>query len=496
MSEDLHPIDDLFRSGLNGKEETPTPAVWDAIERELDKKDRKPIGGFFRMSGRAAAVALIIATGAALFAAGYFIRGAQEKRRGNEAVGNEAVGIRQGAEGKEALGNEALGNGGEGLKTTDQPETTSPASPSIQEDAAPKATLETAVSSSINQTPEKTTVEKITKQTKARNIKTTGASSETLTSPSKSEGVLPAPKDTYITWEMATALPPVEEHMLPESPLKIQASDAVRALTKNKSPKAIDEPTTPTHIPVANKKAAGLQVPKFSLTPYIAFQNHSVKLNDDGSNWGSNMRKDMETTEHLPSKISGGILADFRIAKNLSIQSGLGLMQLDVTIQPKQIRAEKDIDGKVKYRLDCSAGTYFINPKQGNYPRPGDTITTQMATNSLKYLNIPLNLKYHFGNNKLQFFATAGTGINILTSQNLNAMVKHQYQYYGGRTTNLKSSYINGMIGGGATYFVGKRIGIYVSPQYNFALTSMNEGLPVKSLPRTFNVQTGITVKL
>ena len=171
-------------------------------------------------------------------------------------------------------------------------------------------------------------------------------------------------------------------------------------------------------------------------------------------------------------------------------------MQLDVTIQPKQIKAEKDIDGKVKYRLDCSAGTYFINPKQGNYPRPGDTVTTQLATNSLKYLNIPLNVKYHFGNHKLQFFVIAGSGINVLTEQNLNAMVKHQYQYYGGRTTNLKSSYFNGMIGGGATYFIGKRVGIYVSPQYNFALSSMNEGLPAKSLPRTFNVQMGVTIKL
>jgi hypothetical protein len=334
------------------------------------------------------------------------------------------------------------------------------------------------------------------KNTKAK-TSLSGASSETLPSSSISEPVNPETEDQHITWEMATALPPVEEHMLPESSLKIPMSEAVMAVGKNnKFPKAADQSTTPTKIPVANKKAAELQVPKFALTPYIAFQNHSVKLKDDGSNWGGNMRKDMETTEHLPSQVSVGLLADFRIAKNFSIQSGLGFMQLDVTIQPKQIKAEKDIDGIVKYRLDCSAGTYFINPKQGNYPRPGDTVTTQMATNSLKYLNIPLNVKYHFGNNKLQFFATAGTGINILTGQNLDAMVKHQYQYYGGRTTNLKSSYFNGMIGGGATYFIGKRVGIYVSPQYNFALTSMNEGLPVKSLPRTFNMQTGVTIKL
>jgi len=476
MSEDLHPLDDLFRSGLTGKVETPTPAVWEAIEKELDKKDRKPIGGFFRMSGRAAAVALIIISGAALFAAGYFIRDAQEERgSGQKAVGTEE----------------------ESFKMIDKTEIKSPASSSINDDAAPKSTSESVSPSSTNAIPEKTTVRKVIKQVKVTNPNTTVAASETLQSSSISEQVKPESQDQHIRWEMAAALPPVEEHMLPESSTKIPTSDAVITVAKNnKFPKAADQQTTPTKIPVANKKAAGLQVPKFSLTAYIGFQNHSVHLKDDGSNWGMNMRKDMERTEQLPSKVSLGILADFRIAKNLSLQSGLGLMQLDVTIQPKQIKAEKDIDGKVKYRLDCSAGTYFINPKQGNYPRPGDTITTQMATNSLKYLNIPLNVKYHFGNNKLQFFATAGTGINILTSQNLDAMVKQQYQYYGGRTTNLKSSYFNGMIGGGATYFVGKRVGIYVSPQYNFALTSMNEGLPVKSLPRTFNLQTGVTIKL
>jgi hypothetical protein len=493
MSEDLHPIDDLFRSGLNGKEETPTPAVWEAIEKELDKKDRKPIAGFFRMSGRAAAVALIIITGAALFAAGYFIRDAQEEKKG---IGQGAFGI-EGGKGNEALGTEALGREGESLKPADRTKIKSPASSSINDDEAPKPTFDPFGSSSTKSIPEKNSVKKVTKQVKATNRNNTGAASETLQSSLISEPVNTESQEQHIKWEMVMALPPVEEHVLPESSTKIPTSDAVISVAKNnKFPNAVDQQTTPTKIPVTNKKAAGLQVPKFSLTPYVAFQNHSVKLKDDGSNWGKNMREDMKRTEQLPSQVSVGILADFRIAKNLSLQSGLGLMQLDVTIQPKQIKAEKDIDGKVKYRLDCSAGTYFINPKQGNYPRPGDTITTQMATNSLKYLNIPLNVKYHFGSNKLQFFATAGTGINILTSQNLDAMVKHQYQYYGGRTTNLKSSYFNGMIGGGATYFVGKRIGIYVSPQYNFALTSMNEGLPVKSLPRTFNMQTGITIKL
>lgn len=494
MSEDLHPIDDLFKSGLNGKEETPTPAVWEAIERELDKKDRKPIGGFFRLSGRAAAVALIIISGAALFAGGYFIRGAQEERRGR---GQGALGIEE----SKGTRQRALGTEKEPVEISEDGEKQQPGSASPRKTEPVKSTPDQLNSSGISPTGEKIVVETNKKQRPKTNTKaktsSSGASSETLPSSSISEPVNPETQEQHITWEMATALPRVEEHMLPESSTKIPMNDAVIAVGKNnKFPKAAEQQTKPTKIPVANRKAAELQVPKFALTPYIAFQNHSEKLKDNGSNWGTNMRKDMETTEQLPSQISIGLLADFRIAKNISIQSGLGLMQLDVTIQPKQIKAEKDIDGIVKYRLDCSAGTYFINPKQGNYLRPGDTITTHIATNSLKYLNIPLNVKYHFGSNKLQFFATAGTGINILTGQNLDVTVKNQYQYYGGRTTNLKSSYFNGMIGGGATYFIGKRVGIYVSPQYNFALTSMNEGLPVKSLPRTFNMQTGITIKL
>ena len=38
MNEDLHQIDDLFKSGFEGKEETPSPTVWENIEKELDKK--------------------------------------------------------------------------------------------------------------------------------------------------------------------------------------------------------------------------------------------------------------------------------------------------------------------------------------------------------------------------------------------------------------------------------------------------------------------------
>ena len=512
MSEDLHPMDDLFRTGLNDREESPTPAVWDAIEKELDKKDRKPAGGFFRLSGRAAVIALVLLGSAGLFAAGYYLRGIQlAKEQKNPSPATETPARNylkeetpQSLQAPEVTQNERPAHqetAGSDHQEQDQ-RSAIPTLPSAGTGEADNKPMQkpSSIASSTSDSQEGENLVKENKKNSGKQI-----SPRMSAVPDQETTVQKFPDNTgdnslTPVWatepkEPAMVESPVASHALVIPALKIPVSSK-----QPSSPGFVQNASIPEknnkQIPVANKKAAGLVVPKFSLTPYAAYQSHSVKLDDDGSSWGYHLREDMERTEQLPSKISGGILADLRIGKQFSLQSGLGLMQLNVNIQPKQIRAEKDIDGKVKYRLDCSAGTYFINPKQGNYPIPGDTISTQMATNSLKYLTIPLAVKYHFGSEKLQFFATAGTGINLLTSQNLNAMVKHQYQYYGGRTTNLKSSYFNGMIGAGATYFINKRLGIYVSPQYNFALTSMNEGLPVKSLPRTFNLQTGVTIKL
>jgi hypothetical protein len=253
---------------------------------------------------------------------------------------------------------------------------------------------------------------------------------------------------------------------------------------------------TPVSIPVANKKKGSLNLPLLSLTPVIAMQANSNKVTDDGSRWGNEMKQGIDQTEHTPARISGGLLAELRVSRNISLQSGLILSQRDVHIDPKSVRAVKDIDGKMRYRLDCSAGTYFLNPKQGNYPRPGDTAMTKFSSNSLNYLNIPLSVKWHFGNSKLQFFATAGAGLNLLTSQTLDAQLDHSYQYGGGRATNLKNNFFNGMIGAGVNYAFSKKIGLNFSPQYQFALTPMNENMPVKAMPRSFNLQLGLQLKL
>jgi hypothetical protein len=87
MSKDLHKIDDIFKNGLDGKEEMPSQKVWDHIEQALDeKKSRRP---FVFFSRKVAAVLLIGIGSAALFAGGYYLRGVHDSKENDKAPGME-----------------------------------------------------------------------------------------------------------------------------------------------------------------------------------------------------------------------------------------------------------------------------------------------------------------------------------------------------------------------------------------------------------------------
>ena len=68
MSGDLHHIDDLFRSGLEGKEEKPDDKVWTSVEQELDKNSFIAIRKKYARLRQVSAILLILLLGVTIFA--------------------------------------------------------------------------------------------------------------------------------------------------------------------------------------------------------------------------------------------------------------------------------------------------------------------------------------------------------------------------------------------------------------------------------------------
>jgi hypothetical protein len=553
MNGDLQHIDDLFKSGLEGKEDNPSPAVWENIEKELDKKDSRPKFFLWWNSGKIVAAALIILGSAGLFAGGYYLRGLrmedkETKLKPSEkrpASSQSAESITPGL-----LPNDHNKNRSESLIDKNVPARNDQSVVSDQTNQSPlpenepgsnltPAENETADGNANGALHKKTSfgnneIKPSSNNNGASFNKNTKISSETnqsastkntrtgkkTSSPSVSApgSIVVANKNRLpVSSDRNNAVNEAVQNNEPTAEttgtVKIRETESInkasaprlmplseKYLTVPQKPVPVANTktpaTTPTAIPVLNKKNAAVDLPRFALTPVMSWQfgSNRIVANSSYPNAGK-VKSEIDRTESQPSMISGGLLADLKIAKNMTLQSGLIFTSRTIEIEPKFIKAERNPDGKVRYKFDCSAGTYYI--KKSTYARPGDSALTQFSTNELNYINIPLSLTYHFGGKKFHLFAMAGAGLNILTDQYLETgLYNYAYDEKESISTNLKSNYFNGMIGAGLNWQAFRKVSFLFSPQYQFAITPMNENMPVKAYPRIFNMQLGMQIRL
>lgn len=530
MNEDLHQIDDLFKSGIEGKEETPSLAVWENIEKELDKKDSRPKFFYWWNTRRIAAAVLILAASAGLFAGGYYLgikketkKGTTEEKRNHpsasQSQGNGETALLQLTESDhskaaqnaddqvytgELLQKDVIDASRSGIvNDTEQRGASAADGPNNN----PTLTSEEITSSGkvVAKFKEHSPVEQQTGlnpskySEKKNNRNKPPVSSEKSRRVASSEifpDVITVPAESAARiWEAERITTGSLSGSLPETQKQIPVNKATQANALPAPSAQSSETATQKSIPVLNKRSTSVDLPRFSFTPVAGLQFGSNKIVSTNDPHSSQVKTDIDRTESQPITISGGILADLKIARNMTIQSGIMFTSRTIEIEPKYVKAERNPDGKVRYKFDCSAGTYYI--KKSTYARPGDSAMTIFSTNELNYINIPLALTYHFGGKKFSFFATAGTGLNLLTDQYLETgLSNYNYDEKESIATNLKSNYFNGMIGAGLQYRPFKKVSFLFSPQYQFALSPMNENMPVKAYPRVFNMQLGMQIRL
>src|SRR5438093_12255095 len=68
MSEHLHDIDNLFKDPIEGHEEAPSAGVWEAIDKQLDKKRVIQIERKYSHLRKIAAVLIVLLAGMGIYA--------------------------------------------------------------------------------------------------------------------------------------------------------------------------------------------------------------------------------------------------------------------------------------------------------------------------------------------------------------------------------------------------------------------------------------------
>ena len=545
MKGDLQHIDDLFRAGLEGKEEMPSDKVWDAIDQDLDKTAAVSISKKYARLRQVSAILLILLLGVSIYA----LRNNFISRSGNQGLNQKtgAAGANRSEQvstdhkvGTSVIPKSVVTVGAKASNGTGSAElNTTSANPVSSGDVSAKtgsaelhASPANPVSPGNVPTGKTNSISPSNRSIHANSVAQSNKKSKTQVGQKSAKNIpsvntsIDEPVDNIAVENNSTRNKLEKVHGVENAALVTGAANTTRTLAIQENSARTGEMNSLVRatllmpksnltslntlsaasgnsnaIPVKNKRIANVQIPKFSFTPLgsLNFISNKIEDNHNHTSWMVSERDEIENTESQKLSYSFGLLADYKIAPRITLMAGLSLTQQTTTINPKAIRAVRDDAGKIKYKFECSAGTYYINPKYGTMPSIGDTAYTIYSENKLQYINLPVGAKYHFSTGRLTFYGMAGFAANFLVKQHLQTGLQNT-NYYGKpkqpKVVGLNNAYFDGILGAGLDYSLGKRFALSFMPNYRFALTSINKDMPIKAYPRMFSLAAGVRISL
>ncbi len=539
MAENLHDIDNLFRSGLEDSEEVPSNAVWEGVKQYLDKQAKPPLPGKLTWLKRLSVAASLIMLASAIYFVhkepGVLFQEPVAELNRPETVRPEAdlqknklpagrlSEIQKSAQRKtDKVNIQKDQNTNSDFKPVEKKSLLPLTETMLRKSIEPGIPEESKnnpdiVSTSINskesnnsrplknKSVNTSNEQEANKQFKD-NETTKNPETEMVVVRDKTTNAMPGIGIKEFEGSDAKKIEPntiensyVQTQILESNPTKPE-------WTKVYNQKTIIANTTNStvlnnSVSAANSlKLKPTLIPKFSITPVATVNITKNNIQENRSFGGRNGRehKEFKQTEQNKTTISPGLLADFRLSPAISLQTGISELRNNISISTKMIPAIRDNDGKVRYRLDCSAGSYFIDPKTGTTPQAGDTINISASEIKLNYASVPFIIKFNAGSTKLRYYGLAGIDYNFLTNKNSSTVLQGNLdeKLASARTEGLKTNYFNGVIGGGIDIMISKKIAFSFMPQYRFAIKSINEKSPVNSFPSSISFISGFKFTL
>src|SRR6266404_1217777 len=233
---------------------------------------------------------------------------------------------------------------------------------------------------------------------------------------------------------------------------------------------------------VGNAESQHLKQSRFSATIFFSSDFPFYHLQNDSP--GNRSVNNIKNSEKPDLSTTTGIWVDYKLNDQWNLQSGVSYSNTIILIDPKTIYAENDITGTVKYRYDASSGYGYVLPSFANSPNVGDSLYAFTSTHTLRYLNIPLAVKYNLQKGKFNFFISVGISSNILLEGIIETVVENNSNNESeimNHLHGLKKVYFSGLSSIGAEYKLNHKFSLMVSPIRRFAINSINKNAPVKS---------------
>ena len=474
MNKDLHDIDELFHSGLDDYEATPSAGVKESIDAALDKHDAKKYKKRFIIWKRAALLLLLLLAGLVIYESGLIKKGngsyaAQEAATENDKTNNITPKTT------------TSGNTNDIVTTLPVNQTDN-----LPEQQNQKAIISVPENSLIpgkgtafpkNNQPDKKLSLFIQKQNPIIPSITSQPDKETIAAENYNT-------DLQISKQGIEALDK-----------RISIASLAKRITKNLTPlPPITFLNLPATVSNPDKKKVNRFKPFWLVAPFASYEQSGYRLDSDNP-ITANVIKHREVNE--PS-FSGGILVTRQFNRHWGLQSGLTYTSTQIGISPQKMYALQLPGGDVAYKFITSSGYAYIKLGIGQPPAVGDSITTSDAKHLLKHISIPVAIKYSMGKNKFTVSPSVGIEANIISSAKVEVgvdLASNREIVSVNKMEGIKSFYWSAVTGVEASYQVSKKMSVNVQPVFRYALSPITKNNVVETFPRSFGIRAGVTIK-
>ncbi len=294
---------------------------------------------------------------------------------------------------------------------------------------------------------------------------------------------------------------------LPYKPIFLQANNVFDELTMELLPVSDDDFNSP-------------ELPKFKPGFYIGahiaptYSYRNIKSVD-----GPVLRRLLNEKEQAVYTVALGLKAGYQFSKNWSVETGLNyykntirsmhLAQVQYQNQIEQLNSDGDYDSNYHLNLSTSYGeieTDIALTRSSDVPIDQNTyINLGFKTKQeLKYLGVPLALRYRTAGNKFHFSAKAGISgnfilqkeVTIVAAQSNRMGVRHRRTLVDRKFNGLKNTTFDFLFGIGADYDISKNMSIYFEPMVTHSINPVyNLNGKIKTYPIVASLNLGLSYR-
>jgi hypothetical protein len=200
-------------------------------------------------------------------------------------------------------------------------------------------------------------------------------------------------------------------------------------------------------------------------------------------------------------RFSFGLKAEFRPVRMLGIQLGLAYSEISQQGTKQRIWFPKNIS--TPYTFYSSLGEMQVDP---DVMKDGFSMMAPLTqfpadytySQKVSFINVPLNIKLHFGKKKFSFTVLAGLNTQYAYKQKSQIILHKEHFDNVVNYSDVKVNKINysALAGLGAEYKINKRIGIYVEPNVRYSVNDLSKVPGISNKPLIIGANTGVTFYL